>query len=222
MNAEQQEQMKRFEEIREEFKVKRTDFANALGIYPNHYSSMKNGKKAPAEKMFQQAQEAYGVNATWLKTGKGVKLIRMDKMNNINLVAVPLFPLDKQLASRNESFELNKNELSTVLLPNIALSRDDNMCFEVPDDRMRPQIDMRDYVACIRFPMDRPLTMYINKKFLFVTNENDYLVQILSSYDSDKHTAVFKSSNSAYPDLKINLKNEIKELWKVEVAIVVQ
>ncbi len=221
MTAEQNEQIARFEKIRKEFDVSRRDFSKALGIYPNHYSSMTNGNKAPAEKMFQGAQEAYGVNATWLKTGKGVKLIRMDKKNNINLVAVPLLPLDKQLASRNESFELDKSELSTVLLPNISLSRDENMCFEVSDDRMHPIIKLREYVACVKFPLDRPLTMYINKTFLFVTKgNNDYIVQILSSYDSEKHTAVFKSYNDIYPEIKINLKNELKELWKVETAIV--
>jgi len=221
MTAEQTDQIKRFEEIRKEFDVKRQEFCKELGIYPNHYSSMTNGNKAPAEKMFQAAQEKYGVNATWLKTGKGVRLVNMNKKNNINMVAIPLLPLDKQLASRNNAFEINRNELSTVLLPNIFLSTQESMCFEVSDDRMSPFFNVRDYVACIKFPTDRPLTMYINKKFLFVTKENEYIVQILSSYDEDKHIAIFKSNKTVYPALKINL-NEIRELWKVEVAIVTQ
>jgi transcriptional regulator with XRE-family HTH domain len=62
---------KRLREVRKTLKISQSDFASKIGMAQSGYSQIETGENTLTEQNIKLICLVYGVNETWLRTGKG-------------------------------------------------------------------------------------------------------------------------------------------------------
>lgn len=62
---------RRIKEIRQARGLTQKEFADSLGIVQGFLSSIERGRKTPSDTLLIALRRTYGVNAEWLRTGRG-------------------------------------------------------------------------------------------------------------------------------------------------------
>lgn len=75
---------KRFKEIRNELKIKQSDFSKALAISQGHASDIENGRKNVSDRIIEILNLKFNVNETWLRTGNGSKFVEVSRDEEIS------------------------------------------------------------------------------------------------------------------------------------------
>jgi len=73
---------KRLLELRKALKMNQTEFADKLGMAQTSYSKMETGENSITEKNISLICLVYGINESWLRSGKGDMFDTANKPKN--------------------------------------------------------------------------------------------------------------------------------------------
>jgi len=115
---------KRFFELVDEFaNGKHNVFAKKAGITPSTFQNYLNGRMPSSESLINIC-ETYGVSATWILTGRGLKYIDViteDSVEFSNLIEIQHCNLIKEFKDKERAKNINSNLISIEKLNPSAL-----------------------------------------------------------------------------------------------------
>ena len=112
---------KRIALIRKRNQCTQDDFADRLSLTKNFISLVETGKRSPSDRTINDICEKFGVNETWLRTGKGEMFLPEDIESDLAKLTVDLLtePSDS-FKSRFVSLLANMSEDEWGFLESIS------------------------------------------------------------------------------------------------------
>ncbi|MGJ5643243.1 LexA family transcriptional regulator [Formosa sp. S-31] len=208
------------------------DFARFLGIRPQTLSNWKSRNTYDAELLYTKC---VNINPEWLLTGEGEllkteenslneqtvpytnsnmpKLITVDSQGEENIVLVPVSARAGYLKGYGDPSFIGS--LPTYRLP--RLSNGTFRMFEVKGQSMIPTLHDRSIV--VGEWVENWNDIKDNQVYIVVTDEGVVVKRVLNRLEKYGNLYLKSDNRSEYPSYTVT-QNEIKEVWKVNLAMI--
>lgn len=103
--------------VRKHFGMTQSEFGEKIGIKGNTVTNYENGLRNPSDAVLHSICREFNVNESWLRTGEGEMLTKLDRETEIAQLAATLFKDEKDSFRTRLIFalaNLNTDELKTL------------------------------------------------------------------------------------------------------------
>lgn len=102
----------RIKELRKALGLTQQEFAEQLGVKRNTIAQYETGRNSPIDAIITSICREFGVNESWLRTGKGEMLMNLDKQKKI-----AAFLGDLMRSEEESSFKIQLIEMLSEMGP---------------------------------------------------------------------------------------------------------
>lgn len=108
--------------VRKHFGMTQSEFGEKIGIKGNTVTNYENGLRNPSDAVLHSICREFNINESWLRTGEGEMLTKLDREAEIAQLAATLFKDEEDSFRTRLIFTLaNLNAEELKLLEKIAL-----------------------------------------------------------------------------------------------------
>lgn len=193
-----------------------SSLSKSINIHRQAVNRVLNGDGEATLPMIQALIEVYAVNPFYIMQGEGEMFYSVDNIKQNNIAFIPT----KAYAGYSEQFSdpVFLKNLTYFSLPDGKFSDGEFRCFEIDGESMEPSFFAGERVIC-SFVFDIYYEQLLKnfQPYVIIVNQDVFLKRIKNNIQKTNSITLL-SDNDFYEPFEVK-RNEIKEIWKVELKI---